>query len=145
MKRAVEAKLQHMSSTDDAPKHDFCPKGAQSWCSYNRAVAKGEKPPLHKNSPADFVCGALEPVFKRLSEEALLDRCSDGMTQNASESLHSVIWDQVPKNKHASLHIVQRAVAEAISRFNQGIAKTKHCSCREGGLFSRKPSGTSMH
>ncbi|KAH7963500.1 hypothetical protein HPB52_021267 [Rhipicephalus sanguineus] len=103
MKRAVEATLRHMSSTDDAPKHDLCPEGVQSWCSYNRAVAKGEKPPLHKNSLPDFVCDALQPVFKRLSEEALLDRCSDGMTQNASESSHSVIWDQNKKLKEKLL------------------------------------------
>ncbi|KAH7963928.1 hypothetical protein HPB52_023801 [Rhipicephalus sanguineus] len=54
------------------------------------------------------------------------------MTQNASECLHSVIWDQAPKTKHASLHSVQRAVAEAISRYNQGLTKssTAIAQCR---------------
>lgn len=124
MKRAVEATLRHMSSTDDDPKHDLCPEGLESWCFYNRALAKHEEPPVHKNSLPSFVCEALEPIFKRLSEETLLERCNDGMTQNASECLHSVIWDQAPKTKHASLHSVQRAVAEAISRFNQGVTKS---------------------
>lgn len=63
MKRAVEATLRRMS-TDDAPKHDRCPDGLESWCSYNRAVAKGKKPLAHKNSLPNFVCEALEPVFK---------------------------------------------------------------------------------
>ncbi|KAH7961599.1 hypothetical protein HPB52_010717 [Rhipicephalus sanguineus] len=111
MKRAVEATLRHMSSTDDAPKHDLCPEGL-------------DLVPLQSNSLPSFVCDALEPVFKRLSEETLLERCNDGMTQNASECLHSVIWDQAPKTKHASLHSAQRAVAEAISRFNQGLTKS---------------------
>lgn len=124
MKRAVEATLLHMSSTDDAPKHDLCLEGLESWCFYNRAVAKNEELPPHKNSLPSFVCEALEPIFKRLSEETLLERCNDGMTQNASECLHSVIWEQAPKTKHASLHSVQRAVAEAISRFNQGVTKS---------------------
>ncbi|KAL1472123.1 hypothetical protein MTO96_023166 [Rhipicephalus appendiculatus] len=104
-----------MSSTDDDPKHDLCPDGLESWCFYNRAVGKHKEPPAHKNSLPSFVCEALEPIFKRLSEETLLERCNDGMTQNASECLHSVIWEQALKTKHASLHSVQRAVAEAIS------------------------------
>lgn len=113
MKRAVKATLRHMSSTDDVPKHGLCTQGPGSWYSYNHAVAKDKETP-HTNSPLDFVREALEPIFKRLSE-ALLEWCSGGMTQNSSESLQSVIWDQVQKNKHASLHSVHRAVAEASS------------------------------
>lgn len=32
------------------------------------------------------------PVFQWLCDQALLKRCSDEMTQNAMECLHSVIW-----------------------------------------------------
>ncbi|KAL1423754.1 hypothetical protein MTO96_020818 [Rhipicephalus appendiculatus] len=78
----------------------------------------------HKDSLPDFVSEALEPVFRRLSDGALLERCSDGITQNPSESLHSVIWQQAPKTQHASLRSIERAVAEAISRFNQGMTKS---------------------
>ncbi|KAL1470349.1 hypothetical protein MTO96_040485 [Rhipicephalus appendiculatus] len=81
-------------------------------------------PPPHKDSLPDFVSEALEPVFRRLSDGALLERCSDGITQNPSESLHSVIWQQAPKTQHASLRSIERAVAEAISRFNQGMTKS---------------------
>lgn len=123
MKRAVEETLRHMSSTDDAPKHDLCPEGLESWCFYNPAVAKDGELPAHKNGLPSFMCEALEPFFKWLSEETLLERCNDGMTQNASECLRSVIWEQASKTKHASLHSVQRAVAEAIRRFNQGVKK----------------------
>lgn len=124
MQRAVLATLKHMSSTDEAPKHDLCPEGPDSWCKYQRAVAKNEKPPPHKESLPDFVSEALEPVFRRLSDGALLERCSDGITQNPSESLHSVIWQQAPKIQHASLRSIERAVAEAVSRFNQGVTKS---------------------
>lgn len=124
MQRAVLATLKHMSSTDEAPKHDLCPEGPDSWCKYQRAVAKNEKPPPHKESLPDFVSEALEPVFRRLSDGALLKRCSDGITQNPSESLHSVIWQQAPKIQHASLRSIERAVAEAVSRFNQGVTKS---------------------
>lgn len=79
MKRAVEATLHHMS-TDDGPKHDLCPEGLESWCIYNWTVAKGEETPAHKNSLPNFMREALEPVFRQLNEEALLEPCSAGMT-----------------------------------------------------------------
>lgn len=104
MKRAVEATLLHMTSTDSAPNHSKCPDGAKSWCKYNRALANGEDPPAHKNLLPDCVQVAPEPVFARLSNEDLLARCSDGMSQNASESLHSVIWTKASKNSNASLN-----------------------------------------
>lgn len=68
MQRAVGAILQHMPSTDEAPKHSLCPEGPESWCKYNRALAKNEVPPPHQNSLPDFVCKALEPVSTRLSD-----------------------------------------------------------------------------
>lgn len=124
MQKAVMATLKHMSSTDQTPRHELCPEGPESWCKFNRAVANNEELPPHDHSLPDFVSKALEPVFTRLSETALLERCSDGITQNPSESLHSVIWQQVSKTQHASLRSVERAVAEAISRFNQGITRS---------------------
>lgn len=124
MQKAVLATLNHMSSTDEAPKHDLCPEGPESWCKFQRALAKNEKPPPHKDSLPDFVTEALEPVFRRLSDNALLERSSDGITQNPSESLHAMIWQQAPKTLHASLRSIERAVAEAISRFNQGTTKS---------------------
>ncbi|KAH9377430.1 hypothetical protein HPB48_016807 [Haemaphysalis longicornis] len=78
----------------------------------------------HQNSLPDFVCKALEPVFTCLSDEALLERCSDGITQNSNESLHALIWEQAPKSQHNSLRSIERAVAEAISRFNQGLTSS---------------------
>ncbi|KAM7286039.1 hypothetical protein ISCGN_032924 [Ixodes scapularis] len=78
MQRAVQATFQNMSTTDESPNHSFCPKGANSWCSYNRASVNSEQPRGHKNALPDFVREALEPVFTRLSDEDLLERCSDG-------------------------------------------------------------------
>ncbi|CAN7947863.1 unnamed protein product [Ixodes hexagonus] len=124
MEKAVQATLLHMTSTDEAPDHSHCPEGYSCWCSYNRALANHEEPPPHKNPLPGFIRTALEPVFERLGDRALLKRCSDGMTQNAIECLHSVIWGQNSKNTHDSLLSVERAVAEAVSRFNQGMAKT---------------------
>lgn len=124
MKKAVEATLLHITSTDDAPNHSKCPEGADSWCKYNRALANGDLPPPHKNALPACVGAALEPVFARLSDESLLARCSEGKTQNASESLHSLIWTQTSKNGNASLESVKRAAAEAVAIYNQGRRAT---------------------
>ncbi|KAH7972451.1 hypothetical protein HPB52_012439 [Rhipicephalus sanguineus] len=64
------------------------------------------------------------PVFARLSDESLLARCCEGKTQNASESLHSVIWTQTSKNGNALLESVKRAAAEAVAIYNQGRRAT---------------------
>ncbi|KAK8784549.1 hypothetical protein V5799_009084, partial [Amblyomma americanum] len=82
MKKAVEATLLHMTSTDDVPNHSKCPECADSWCKFNRALANGEHPPPHKSALSACVGAALEPVFARLCDENLLARCSDGKTQN---------------------------------------------------------------
>lgn len=130
MKNAVQAILRHMTSTDDDPDHSLCPVGVNSWCSYNRALSNDQEPAHHKDPFPACVKSALEPVFERLGDEDLLKRCSDGKTQNASESLHSVIWSMTSKNCHASLKTVKRAVA----LYNQGRTATNERASSEFGF-----------
>lgn len=62
-----------------------------------------------------------------LRDEALLERCSYGITHNSNESLHAMICEQVPKTQQASLHSTERA----ISHFNQGVTKNNaQISCK---------------
>lgn len=120
MQKAVMATYRHVTSTDECSDHSLCPAGESSWCRHNAAKAKGEPDPKHAyNLPKD-VAEALLPVYTRLSERALLQRCERGKTQNSNESLHSVIWSLAPKEHHASLFAVEAAVAEAVLRFNTG-------------------------
>ncbi|KAG0412975.1 hypothetical protein HPB47_009877 [Ixodes persulcatus] len=60
----------------------------------------------------------------RLGDQVPLKCCSKGMLQIGLEYLHSVIWGQNSKSKHDSLVDVKRAVAQAVSRFNQDMVKT---------------------
>ena len=48
-----------------------------------------------------------------------------GKTQNANESLHSVIWSHCPKTVFVGVRRVCGAVASAIARFNES---TSHIS-----------------
>lgn len=47
MENAVKATLYHCASTDTKPNHKLCPKGANSWCFYNKAVALKTKARSH--------------------------------------------------------------------------------------------------
>ncbi|GFV66931.1 uncharacterized protein TNCV_162181 [Trichonephila clavipes] len=41
-------KLHHSISRDQKPQHSKCPIGADSWCFFQSAKAKGQNPGLHK-------------------------------------------------------------------------------------------------
>lgn len=120
MRNAVLATYHHVTSTDARPNHSLCPKGEESWCIHNKAVAKKEPPPKHRYCLPEYVADALLPIYTRLSDKKLLECCQRGKTQNSNECLHSVIWSLVPKSRHASLYTVESAVAEAVTRFNAG-------------------------
>ncbi|GFS79842.1 uncharacterized protein TNCV_750271 [Trichonephila clavipes] len=87
MRQAVWAVWAHTSSTDDEPKHWFCPKGKNSWCKYNVSVHNNTVNEFsHKNTLPKAVSEVIKPVFKDLSHLKLLRRCLGGKTQNANES-----------------------------------------------------------
>ncbi|ESO88659.1 hypothetical protein LOTGIDRAFT_165443 [Lottia gigantea] len=94
MRDAVYASFLHALSTDAVPHHNRCPKGINSWCFYQRAVAVGEKPGSHSelvHTPISLEVGDhLKTVYERLGSEALLRRCLGGFTQNPNESLHAI-------------------------------------------------------
>ncbi|KAH7981696.1 hypothetical protein HPB52_000721 [Rhipicephalus sanguineus] len=131
MENAVLATYYHVTSTDTKPQHSRCPKGEESWCAHNKAVARQQAPPKHRYNLPEYIAEALLPVYTRLSDRKLLERCQRGKTQNSNESLHSVIWSLVPKTKHASLFTVETAVAEAVARFNAGKKRASEAILKE--------------
>lgn len=103
MQSAILASPRHCMSTNASPMHGLCPTGEKSWCFYNRAMAKGEKPPDHKINTSTALrpefSTKLMPIYNRLSTEDLLSRCVRVGTQNSNESLHHSIWSRCPKAK----------------------------------------------
>ena len=63
---------------------------------------------------------AIKPVFERLSDDALLQKCAHGGTQNANESLHNMIWMRCPKTVFVGRTRLEIAVFDAVSVFNEG-------------------------
>ena len=78
--------LSHLSSTEDHPRHAHCPPRKSLWCFWQRAIAKSEEPGTHKGHnilPVD-IGKTLVPIFQRLSNPKLINRCSRNMMQNAN-------------------------------------------------------------
>ncbi|KAH8039869.1 hypothetical protein HPB51_009125 [Rhipicephalus microplus] len=96
------------------------PKPALSFLCDVAAMARNEPIPKGKYNSPEAVSNALRPVYERLSDEKLLQRCTRGKTQNANEDLHSVIWGLSPKDKNASLFAIETAMADAVMHFNLG-------------------------
>ena len=118
---AVLAILEHCASTDEHPRHHLCPKGEDSWCSWQRAqVTKTFH--KHKNPLPVAIRRAVEPLFMRLAEPSLLEKCNQGLTQNLNEALHSLIWRLAPKHTFHSPVDVYMASALAVGVFNDGMA-----------------------
>lgn len=99
-----------------------------SWWFYNSAIAKGRKPGPHDKNIGTPIreefLPTLLPIYDRLSDKKLLERCKQCLTQNANESLHSMIWHKCPKDIFPSKQLVQAAVTEAIYEYNEGYIKT---------------------
>ena len=101
MQDAVLATFYHVSSTDAKPQHDLCPKGKESWCFFQRALAEGREPGDHRSnistplSPP--VAAQVKEVYERLGHKDLLGRCLQGVTQNTNECLQDM--GQVPQDR----------------------------------------------
>lgn len=123
MIRDINATFFHCVSNDTAPQHQFCPTGEDSWCKYNKAIAKNETPPRIKAKIPRDLARYVRPIFVRLSSRDLLTRCSLGATQNQNESFNKVVWSRASKTLFLSKPTVSFAVNLSVITFNEGMEK----------------------
>lgn len=127
MQTAIKAGLYHSLKIEDKERHQFCPNN--SWCKFKKGLPCKDKP---HHLDAVFKEPLLK-IYERLSEPALLQRCLPGYTNNANESINSLVWNKCPKHKwHGSKRIGMAANAAAL-HFSCGATK-KHDVMREAGL-----------
>ena len=140
MKNAVFATFHHAISTDEKLDHDLCPKGNESWCFYQKAIAAGEVPGSHRThvgTPlSEEVGGVVMDVYVRLGHTDLLGRCLMGKTQNSNESLHSVVLRKCPKMGFVGLSGVVFASSAAVSEFNCGMKATLQLAYNAMGIIT---------
>jgi hypothetical protein len=131
MYNAIWASFYYMASTDKKPDHKRCPTGEKSWCFFQRAIAKGEKPASHVNHThiPPVVAKGIKSIYERMSDRDLLKRCLMGKTTNPNEAIHNVLWDMCPKEKFVSLAQVRIAAINTIHLWNEGhIGYARHMS-----------------
>ncbi|KAK4327340.1 hypothetical protein Pmani_002172 [Petrolisthes manimaculis] len=125
MKKAIYATLRHCASTDQRPQHSTCQSGKDSWCFVQRAIANDQPIPQHKDhihTPLrQDVVAKMMPVYQRIVTPQLLEGCKGG-TQNSNESLHSIIWSELPKTKFFGLKRMLYGVHRGITKFNLGYS-----------------------
>lgn len=130
MVRAVQATLLHSNSSDETPRHNLCPTGENSWCKWQRAQALGVEYTHTKPPIPEAIVHLLKPIYARLGSPALLQKCLQGYTQNANESLHSTVWKLCPKELFLGRESVDIACSIAVSRFNDGACSLLSLSKR---------------
>jgi hypothetical protein len=120
MQDAIWATWHHMQSTDDTSQHNhtLCPTGKDSWCCFQRALAKGTTTYSRKNSLPQAVASSIHPVFEALTAEELLSSCLHGGTQNQNEAFNALIWQHATKETHSSLPTCEFATYLAVGHFD---------------------------
>lgn len=121
MQNDIMAVLYHSCSIPEKERHQYCPLGNESWCQFKRTGSFENKD--HHLDPVFL--NLLQPTFKRLSDESLLRRCLPGYSQNANESINSLVWQRAPKHKYHGPKRVEMAAMGAVLQFNEG-ASSKH-------------------
>ena len=121
MKKSIIAILYHCSQNDNEDdRHKFCPRSANSWCSYQSDKHTGKNTyKMNVNLPA-AISNLLKPIFKDLSHDELLKKCTHGLTQNSNESIHNIIWQKCPKTVYVDKHVLDIATASAVIAYNDG-------------------------
>ena len=130
IQKAIMAVLYHTCKiSDETERHKYCPKGVDSWCSYQRNGTFKRK----DHHLDEVFLDLLLPEFTRLSDYLLLLRCLPGYSQNANESINGLVWNRAPKHHYKGLKSVEMAAMSAIMHFNSG-ASSKHDVMRAANI-----------
>ena len=107
-------------------KHDNCPSSTESWCYFQKALAENAEDPtvtlplLRQPYLTDAEYGRAQEVFASFASLNMCGALTMGQTQNANESLHSMIWHNSPKTKHVGQKSIEASTALAVCTFNDG-------------------------
>ena len=144
--KAIWASLCHRASTDEKSRHEFCPTGVESWCLWQQKKAGKDVTVIHQDPLPEAVLHAIKPIYVRLSERPLLERCLRGATQNVNECYNSTLWKICPKESFCGADTVETSVHLSALMFNNGnssllsVLKGMGCSISpylKAGLESR--------
>ena len=98
--------------------HSNCPE--DTWCRWRQTSASAKPPPASKTNYTSDEQAKVREVFQTYASEEFCSHLTLGLTQNANESLHNLIWNFCPKAKYVSPQSVRISTAIAVSIFNEG-------------------------
>ncbi|GFT06003.1 uncharacterized protein TNCV_4352351 [Trichonephila clavipes] len=78
MRKSIRAIYCHYRSTDEELMHYFCPVGASSCCSYEKAKSSENTSYKHNSIVPTTVMDAVKPIFAELSAPKLLKKMLRG-------------------------------------------------------------------
>ena len=90
-----------------------------SWCRWRQSSPTYKPPPASTNYTSKDIEKVRE-VFNNFATEDFCKHLTLGMTQNANESLHNIIWNFCPKAKYISPQCVRISTGIAVTIFNEG-------------------------
>ena len=127
MKMSIAAVLCHCVRKVDehgvedlVDRHKYCTKDADTWCKYQKSLIDGTVFQGDRINIAEDVYDLVRPVWLRLSENALLEKCLHGRTQNVNEAFNALVWQRCPKTIFVGKTIFNISVASAVVDFNDG-------------------------
>ena len=125
VKHSIWAIYFHMIAGENdtlAYQHRLCPSGANSWCKYQKDIALQTCTYDHSKCLPTVFRHELKPIFERLSETSLLERCQKGLTQNQNESLNNILWSKCPKRVFCGQTKLKSAASLSVLTWNCGAA-----------------------
>ena len=117
MKHGIKAIQCHMIENEDMPlekQHRHCPNGKDTWSKF--WADKHNKNTSYDNS------NRLPEIFMKefLSDDSLLTRSLQKLTQNQNESVNAQLWSRCSKTTFLGVRRVRIAVCETVAVFNTG-------------------------
>ena len=76
--------------------HFDCPSSEDTWCCWNRPSCTSIPTSVSTYTPTDIQ--KIREVFNTYASPEFFSHLTLGLTQNANESLHNMIWPRCPKN-----------------------------------------------
>ena len=109
----LNAPLSHASG-----EHSTCPN--DTWCKWRQTSSTSKPPHAATTNLTPIEIAKVREVFQTYGTEEFCSHLTRGMTQNANESLHNVVWNFCPKSKYLSPQSIRISTSFAITVFNEG-------------------------
>ena len=127
--KAVKAIPYHLgaNNTNAEEYHRFCPFEQHSWCQYQSAKYNNKPLPHHPNYLSEEAVNIILDLYDefKLTTPSFIEKIKTSLTSNNNESIHSILFDIIPKKESVGNDLMRLGAALAVIRFNDGYQGIK--------------------